>query len=105
MFKVLAIYHHPSEEKKAEFEKYFKDIHTPLCLKVPGLKEIRVNNVFGSPSGASAYSMVVEMVFADKDSWKAAMKTPEMMETGKDAMKFAKDLVSVQFAQEMIIKA
>jgi len=33
------------------------------------------------------------------------MKTPEMMESGKDAMKFAGDLVSVHFGEENIVKA
>jgi hypothetical protein len=33
------------------------------------------------------------------------MKTPEMMESGKDAMNFAGKLVSVHFAQENIVKA
>jgi uncharacterized protein (TIGR02118 family) len=49
--------------------------------------------------------MIAEMVFENKDAWKAAMKTPEMMESGKDAMKFAGELVSVHFAEETITKA
>ena len=49
--------------------------------------------------------MIAEMCFENKDAWKAAMKTPEMMESGKDAMKFAGDAVSVHFAEELIAKA
>jgi EthD domain len=48
--------------------------------------------------------MITEMVFENKDAWKAAMKTPEMMESGKDAMKFAGELVSVHFAEEYVTK-
>lgn len=106
MFKVIAVYKAISDEtQKNKFEDHFKNIHTPICLRIPGIKEVRVNKIFGGPAGASHLHQVVEMVFENKDSWKAAMKTPEMMESGKDAMKFAGDLVSVHFAEESIIKA
>jgi len=105
MYKVIAVYKVPEESKKAAFEDHFKNIHTPICLKIPGIKELRMNRVFGGPAGASDLHQIVEMVFENKDSWKAAMKTPEMMESGKDAMMFAGPLVSVHFAEETLIKA
>lgn len=104
MYKVIAIYKKPAQEKMENFENHFKNIHTPICLKIPGIKELRVNKIFGGPKGESDHFMVVDMVFGDKDQWKAAMKTAEMMESGKDAMKFAGELVSVHFASEEIIK-
>lgn len=106
MFKVIAVYKAPADDAtKARFEEHFKNVHTPICLKIPGIKELRVNKIFGGPAGSSHLHMVVDMVFENKDAWKAAMKTPEMMESGKDAMKFAGDLVSVHFAEESIVKA
>jgi uncharacterized protein (TIGR02118 family) len=106
MFKVIAVYQVLSDEaKKLAFEEHFKNIHTPICLKIPGIKEVRVNKIFGGPTGSSTLHQIIEMVFENKESWKAAMKTPEMMESGKDAVKFAGDLVSVHFAEETIVKA
>jgi uncharacterized protein (TIGR02118 family) len=106
MFKVIAIYRSASDDQgKSQLEDYFNKTHTPLCLQVPGIKEVRVNKVFGSPTGPSNIHLVVDMVFESKDSWKAAMKTPQMMSTGQDAMKFAGELVSVHFAEETIVKA
>lgn len=105
MYKVIAVYRVPSEEAKAQFEEHFQKVHTPLCLRIPGIKELRINKIFGGPTGSSNLQMVAEMCFENKDSWKAAMKTPEMMESGKDAMKFAGDLVSVHFAEETILQA
>jgi uncharacterized protein (TIGR02118 family) len=105
MYKVIAVYKVPEESNKATFEDHFKNIHTPICLKIAGIKEVRINKIFGGATGASDLHQIVEMVFENKDSWKAAMKTPEMMESGKDAMKFAGQLVSVHFAEENIIKA
>jgi uncharacterized protein (TIGR02118 family) len=105
MYKVIAVYKAFDESKKAQLEEHFKTVHTPICLRIPGIKEVRVNKVFGAPTGASSLQMVVDMVFENKDSWKAAMKTPEMMESGKDAVKTFGDLVSVHFAEETIFKA
>ena len=90
MYKVIATYRVPtSDEAKALFDQHFKSVHEPICLRIPGIKELRTNKVFGGPTGASNFYMIAEMVFENKDAWKAAMKTPEMMESGKDAMKFA----------------
>jgi uncharacterized protein (TIGR02118 family) len=106
MYKVIAVYKLPSDESaKAKFETHYNEVHTPICLKIPGIKELRTNKIFGGPTGASTLHMIAEMCFENKDAWKAAMKTPEMMESGKDAMKFAGELVSVHFAEEKIIKA
>lgn len=106
MFKVIAVYRVPADETaKANLENHFKTVHTPICMNIPFIKEVRVNKIFGGPTGASNLHMIVEMVFPEKDAWKLAMKTPEMMESGKDAMKFAGDLVSVHFAEEQIVKA
>jgi uncharacterized protein (TIGR02118 family) len=104
MYKVIAIYKKPALEKIEAFENHFKNAHTPICMKIPGIKEVRINKIFGGPRGESDHAMVVEMIFGEKENWKAAMKTPEMMESGKDAMKFAGDLVSVHFATEEIVK-
>src|SRR5690606_16981376 len=89
MFKVIAVYRVPDDEAaKAQFEEHFSKVHTPICLRIPGIRELRVNKIFGGPAGASNLHMIAEMCFENKDAWKTAMKTPEMMESGKDAMKF-----------------
>lgn len=101
MFKVIAVYKAPAnDEAKAKLDTHFREVHVPICLRIPGIQEVRVNKIFGGPTGASNLHMIVTMVFENKDGWKAAMKSPEMMESGKDAMKFAGDLVTVHFAEE-----
>jgi uncharacterized protein (TIGR02118 family) len=105
MYKVIATYRVPTDDAKANFDQHFKSVHEPICLRIPGIKELRVNKIFGGPTGTSNFYMIAEMLFDNKDAWKSAMKSPEMMESGKDAMKFAGDLVSVHFAEEFITKA
>ena len=103
MYKVIAVYRAPTDDTaKAKFEDHFQNIHAPICMRIPGIKELRVNKIFGGPTGTSNLHLIAEMCFENKDAWKIAMKTPEMMESGKDAMKFAGDAVSVHFAEEII---
>ena len=98
MYKLIAIYKKPQDMEK--FESHYKDNHTPLVRKVPGLKEIRLNRVTGTPGGESDLHLIAELCFETKDDFKAAMKSEENMAAGKDLMKFAGDIVSVHFAKE-----
>jgi uncharacterized protein (TIGR02118 family) len=102
MYKLIAIYKIPND--KDAFEKHYNEVHTPITLKVPLMKEFRLNKVFGGPTGASELHIIAEMCFATKDDFKAAMKTPEAAASGKDLMSFAKDIVSVHFAEEISTK-
>ena len=101
MYKLIATYKVP--EDKEAFDKHYEEVHTPLVKKVPGVKEIRVNKVFAAPMGKPSLYLVAEVVFSDKETFNNAMKSPENMASGKDAMKFAGDLVSVHFAEETVI--
>ena len=100
MFKLVAIYKIPND--KDAFEKHYQEVHTPLTMKVPKMKEFRLNRVFGSPTGTSDLHLIAEMCFATKDDFKEAMKTTEARDSGMDLMKFAKEIVSVHFVEEKV---
>jgi uncharacterized protein (TIGR02118 family) len=100
MFKLVAIYKVPSDIEN--FEKHYEEIHTPLTMKIPKMKEFRLNRVFGSPTGKSDLHMMAEICFASKDDFKSGMGTKEAMESGKDAFKFAGDIVSIHFVEETV---
>ena len=59
--------------------------HAELCRRVEG-STFRHGPVFGSPVGAPQHAYYAEWEFADMDAFKAAARTPEFAETGKDAM-------------------
>ena len=42
--------------------------------------------VFGAPMGEPRYRYYAEWEFPDRDAFKAAARTPEFAETGKDAL-------------------
>jgi len=101
MYKMIAIFKVPSDVES--FDKYYQEIHTPLTKMVPGIKEFRVSKVFGTPRGKSDLHLITELLFANKEDFKNALNSPEMMASGKDTSKFAKDLVSVHFAEEKLV--
>jgi len=98
MYKLVALYKTP--QNTDEFEKHYKEIHTPITLKIPKMKEVRVNRVFGAPNGKPEYYMQAELCFETKEDFKEAMKSKEAMLSGKDLMGFAGDIVSVHFMEE-----
>jgi uncharacterized protein (TIGR02118 family) len=101
MYKMVAIFKVPSDVES--FDKYYQEIHTPITKKVPGIKEFRVSKVFGTPRGKSDLHLITELIFATKEDFKAALNSPEMMASGKDTSNFAKDLISVHFAEEKLV--
>lgn len=98
MYKLTAIYKKPDNVE--EFEKHFKEVHTPLCQKIPKLKTINVTKITGSPFGQSDIHMICELCFENKENFKEAMSSPENMACGKDLGNFAKGKVEVLFSKE-----
>ena len=103
MYKLIAIYKIPND--KDAWEKHYSEVHTPLVQKVPGLKEIRLNRITGTPRGDSDLHVIAEVVFENKDDFKMGMSSEENMAAGKDAFSFAKEIVSIHFAKEEVIQA
>lgn len=97
MVKLVAIYTTP--EDGAAFENHYKEVHTPLVKKMPGLKKLEVTRFFGAPQGEPRYHMMAEMYFENKDALFAAVKSPEGMAAGKDLMGFAGKCVHMMFAE------
>lgn len=101
MYKLIAIYKIPNDIDA--WEKHYVEVHTPLVKKVPSMKELRLNRITGTPRGASDLHVIAEMVFENKDDFKAGMSSEENMACGKDLFNFAKEIVSVHFAKEEVI--
>ncbi len=72
MVKLVAIYTTPEDVQA--FENHYREIHTPLVRKMPGLQKLEVAHFFGAPQGEPRYYMMAEMYFDDKDALFAALK-------------------------------
>ncbi|NHM31065.1 EthD family reductase [Neobacillus terrae] len=100
MIKMIALYKHP--ENKETFDEYYKNTHTPITAKIPGLRKMEVTKIIGGPMGGEGkYYLMCEMYYDDMASFKAAMKTGEAKASGKDVMSFAGDLVTLMIGEEV----
>jgi hypothetical protein len=78
VIRVFVVY-----EQEPDPERYER--HAELCRRVEG-GTFRHGKVFGAPMGDPPYAYYAEWEFADRDAFKAAARTPEFAETGRDAM-------------------
>ena len=95
--KLFAFYQRPKDE--AAFWNHYNSIHIPLVKKLPGLQSFSVNRVTGSPMGEPPHWLIVEMVWADPESFGRAMQSPENAAAAEDAGKLAPGLVTLAIAE------
>lgn len=76
MNKIVIMYPSPGDQQAFE-TRYFAD-HVPLVRKLPGLVRLEAARVKTGPETPSPVSFMAELYFNDKDSLKAALKSPEM---------------------------
>ena len=99
MIKLLALYKKP--ENVDAFLEHYEAVHIPLVHKVPGLAKTVVNRITGAPMGGEpAYFLIAELHFPDRETFDAAMASPENAAAGKDLMSFAKGLVTLLVAED-----
>lgn len=99
MAKLIALYKQPEDQKK--FDEHYFNVHTPITKKIPGLREMNVTKILGSPMGKSEYYLLCEMIYDDQEALQTAMKTDEGKASGKDVMQFAGDLVTLMIGEEI----
>ncbi|HLR80788.1 MAG TPA: EthD family reductase [Bacillota bacterium] len=99
MAKLIALYKQPEDQKK--FDEHYFNVHTPITKKIPGLREMNVTKILGSPMGKSEYYLLCEMIYDDQEALQTAMKTDEGKASGKDVMQFAGDLVTLMIGEEV----
>ena len=95
--KLVALYKEPADP--AAFDEAYFNTHLPLIEQVPGLQRTVITRFTRTIMG-EGYYLMAEMTFADKESLKAAMKSPEMAAAGENLNSFAAGLVTLMFAEE-----
>jgi len=71
--------------------------HVKLCEQVPGAT-FRHGRIFGAAVGDPPHAYYAEFEWPDKDAFKAAVRSPEFAETGKDALAMGKPF-TVEFVE------
>jgi uncharacterized protein (TIGR02118 family) len=98
MIKLIALYKRPPDVEA--FLAHYENVHIPLVKKIPGLSGAVINRIIAAPMGGEPeYFQIAEMHFPDKETFDAAMASPENRAAGKDVMSFAKGLVTLLVAE------
>jgi len=99
MAKLIALYKQP--ENKEAFDNHYFNVHSPLTAKIPGLREMKVTKMTGSPMGGEAkYYLTCEMTYDSLEALQEGLKSPEGRASGKDLMGFAGNLVTLMIGEE-----
>ncbi len=93
MKKMIALYKAPADAEA--FLAHYRATHFPLVEKIPGMVRCEVTLVDRTLMGEPGNHMLAEMYFADEESFKAAMKSPENMACGADLANFADGLATI----------
>ncbi len=93
---LIALYKQPTDPEA--FDQAYFGTHLPLISKVPGLLSTKISRFTRTLMG-EGYYMMAEMDFGDKDTLKAAMRSPEMAAAGENLNSFAEGLVTLMFAE------
>lgn len=96
MVKLIALYKAPDDP--ASFESHYRDVHTPLVQKMPGLRKLEVARITGAPIGEPKHYLIAEMYFESQDALDAAMASSEGKAAARDLMGFAGNLVTMFYA-------
>lgn len=94
--KLVALYKKPADPEA--FEKRYFAGHAPLMEQVPGLREMKITR-FKKTLAGNGFYMMAEMDFGDKETFNAAMQSPEMAAAGKDVNEFAADILTLMIAE------
>lgn len=99
MKKLIILYTVPEDE--VAFMAHYRNVHLPLVEKVPGLIHTNLTRINRTLMGEEGNFLLVELCFADADSFKAAMKSPENAATGADLANFAAGIVTVMAGEAL----
>lgn len=97
MMKFLIFVKQPPDTEV--FEDNFSQRYVPAINRMPHVARAAVVRAHGAPRGEPPYYLIHELYFNSQDDLIAALNSPEGREAGAMLMTFAKDLVTMMFAE------
>ena len=97
MVKLIIFFRKPADVDA--FEEYFANTHVPLINAMPNLRRAAVTRALGAPRGEAPYHLIHEAYFEDMPALTFALNSPEGRAAGADLMGFAREIVSLMFAE------
>jgi uncharacterized protein (TIGR02118 family) len=98
VLRITSLHGFPADP--AEFDRYYKAIHTPIVQRIPGVRNIRFGHALTTVDGEPPpYYLVCDVYFDDRASFDAALESPEMKEAIADVPNFATGGVTIMFCE------
>jgi uncharacterized protein (TIGR02118 family) len=97
MVKLIIFFRKPADVDA--FEEHFANNHVPLINVMPNLRRAAVTRALGAPRGEPPYYLIHEVYFEDMPALTYALNSPEGRAAGADLMVFAREIVSLMFAE------
>jgi uncharacterized protein (TIGR02118 family) len=85
--RLVVSYGQPADP--AAFDAYYRETHTPLALKQPGLVRLSFGHAQSLDPAQPAPYLVAELDFDSEQAMGKAMSSPEGRAAGKDIANFA----------------
>ncbi len=97
MVKLSIFFRRPTDVQA--FEEHFAHRHVPLIAAMPNVVRTSVSRAIGAPRGEPPYYLVHDVYFADMAALNYALNSAQGRAAGADLMAFARDIVTLMFAE------
>jgi uncharacterized protein (TIGR02118 family) len=85
--RLIVLYSPP--EDPAAFDAHYRDVHTPIVRRYPGLRDLRLTRPSGVAGREPAFYLVAEMAFDSRADLETALASDAGRESGLDLRNFA----------------
>jgi uncharacterized protein (TIGR02118 family) len=85
--RLIALYSQPDDADV--FDAHYRDVHTPIILRYPGLRALKTTHVEPIGPRSTPYYLQAEMVFDTRADLDAAISSEPGVESARDLRNFA----------------
>ncbi len=98
MTRIVSLHGHPTDP--TAFDRYYREVHTPLVQRIPGVRNIRFGRVVRTEDGSPPpFYLVSDVYFDNRQALDAAQATPEMAAALADVPRFATGGVTIMICE------
>jgi uncharacterized protein (TIGR02118 family) len=96
--RFIALFDQP--EDPASFDAHYRDVHTPIVRRYPGLRDLRLTRPDGVAGRPSPVYLMAEAIFDSRAELDAALASEAGIESGRDLRNFAGAGVTLLIADD-----